>query len=74
MKSLKDLDRIDNEIINMNVDTGSPIFFLNWSTAKQSLEPSDKFSSSKIDTSKTFKPARPISWITKKSQCKTWFS
>ena len=34
LKSLKALIRIDNHIINMTVDTGSPISFLNWSVAK----------------------------------------
>ena len=34
MKSLKALIRIDNQIINMTVDTGSPISFINWTVAK----------------------------------------
>ena len=42
MKSLKALIRIDNQIINMTVDTGSPISFLNWSVAKQILDSSGK--------------------------------
>ena len=37
MKSLKALIRIDNQIINMTVDTGSPISFINWTVAKQIL-------------------------------------
>ena len=42
MKSLKALIRIDNQIINMTVDTGSPISFLNWTVAKQILDSSGK--------------------------------
>ena len=42
MKSLKALIRIDNQIINKTVDTGSPISFLNWSVAKQILDSSGK--------------------------------
>ena len=42
MKSLKALIRIYNQIINMTVDTGSPISFLNWSVAKQILDSSGK--------------------------------
>ena len=42
MRSLKALIRIDNQILNMTVDTGSPISFLNWSVAKQILESSGK--------------------------------
>ena len=40
MKSLKALGRIDHQIINMTIDTGSPVSFLNWTTAKQILESS----------------------------------
>ena len=40
MKSLRALIRIDNQIIKMTVDTGSPISFLNWSVAKQILDSS----------------------------------
>ena len=42
MKSLKALIRIDNQIIILTVDTGSPISFLNWSVAKQILDASGK--------------------------------
>ena len=42
MKSLKALVRIDKHIINMTVDTGSPIFSLNWTVAKQILDSSGK--------------------------------
>ena len=42
MKSLKALIRIDNQIINMTVDTGSPISFLNSTVAKQILDSSRK--------------------------------
>ena len=42
MKSLKALIRIDNQIINMTVDTESPITFLNWTVAEQMLDLSDK--------------------------------
>ena len=38
IKSLKALVRIDKHIINLAIDTGSPISFLNWTTAKQLLE------------------------------------
>ena len=37
IKSLKALVRIDHQIINMTIDTGSPVSFLNWATAKQIL-------------------------------------
>ena len=40
IKSLKALVRIDHQIINMTIDTGSPVSFLNWTTAKQILETS----------------------------------
>ena len=42
MKSLKALIRNDNQIINMTVDTGSPISFINWTVAKQILDSSGK--------------------------------
>ena len=32
--------RIDHQIINMTIGTGSPVSFLNWATAKQILETS----------------------------------
>ena len=45
IKSLQALVRIDNQIINMTIDTGSPVSFLNWATTKQILEecPKTKF-------------------------------
>ena len=42
MKSLKALVRIDNQIINVTVPTGSPVSFINWATAKQILQSSQK--------------------------------
>ena len=38
IKSLKALVRIDTHIINMTIDTGSPVSFLNWTTAKQLMK------------------------------------
>ena len=40
IRSIKALVRIDHHIINMTIDTGSPVSFLNWATAKQILESS----------------------------------
>ena len=40
IRSLKALVGIDHRIINMTIDTGSPVSFLNWATAKQILESS----------------------------------
>ena len=40
IRSLKALVRIDHQFINMTIDTGSPVSFLNWATAKQILESS----------------------------------
>ena len=40
IRSLKTLVRIDHQIINMTIDTGSPVSFLNWATAKHILETS----------------------------------
>ena len=34
--------RIDNQIIQLTVDTGSPVSFLNWATAKEIMENSSK--------------------------------
>ena len=34
--------RIDNQIIQLTVDTGSPVSFLNWATAKEILDKSSK--------------------------------
>ena len=42
IRSLKALVRIDHQIINMTIDTGSPVSFLNWATAKTILESSKK--------------------------------
>ena len=42
MKSLKASIRIDNQIINITIDTGSPISLLNWTVAKQVLDSSGK--------------------------------
>ena len=36
VKSLKAMVRIENQIIQLTVDTGSPVFFLNWATTKKS--------------------------------------
>ena len=41
-KTLKVLVRVINQIINMTIDTGSPVSFLNWTTAKQLLEGSSE--------------------------------
>ena len=38
IKALKSFVRIKNQIINMTIDTGSPVSFLNWTTAKQLLD------------------------------------
>ena len=38
IRSLKALVRIDHQIINMTIDTGSPVSYLYWATAKQILE------------------------------------
>ena len=38
IKFLKALIQIDNQIINMAIDTGISVFFLNWTKAKQILE------------------------------------
>ena len=35
IKALKALVRMNNQIINMTIDTGSPVSFLNWTMAKQ---------------------------------------
>ena len=40
IRSLKALVRINHQIINMTIDTGSPVSFLIWATAKQILESS----------------------------------
>ena len=41
-KALKALVRINNQIINMTIDTGSTVSFLNWTTAKQLLDRSSE--------------------------------
>ena len=38
IKALKALVRINRQIINVTIDTGRPVSFLNWTTAKQLLE------------------------------------
>ena len=38
IKALKSLVRTDKQIVNMTIDTGSPVSFLNWTTTKQLLE------------------------------------
>ena len=42
VKSLKAMVRIDNQIIQLTVDTGSPVSFLNWATAKEIMDKSSK--------------------------------
>ena len=42
VKSLKAMVRIDNQIIQLTVDTGSPVSFLNWATTKEIMEKSNK--------------------------------
>ena len=42
IKALKALVRIKIQIINMTIDTGSPVSFLNWTTAKQFLDGSSE--------------------------------
>ena len=38
IKSLKGLVRIDNQINNMTIDTGSPVSFLKWARTKQIMK------------------------------------
>ena len=38
IKALKTLVKIDSHILNMTIDTGSPVSLLNWATTKQILE------------------------------------
>ena len=38
IKALKALVKIDSHILNMTIDTGSPVSLLNWATTKQILE------------------------------------
>ena len=42
VKSLRAMVRIDNQIIQLTVDTGSPVSFLNWATAKEIMDKSKK--------------------------------
>ena len=42
VKSLKAMIRIDNQIIQLTVDTGSPVSFLNWAITKERMEKSNK--------------------------------
>ena len=42
VKSLKAMARIENQIIQLTVDTGSPVSFLNWATAKDIMDKSNK--------------------------------
>ena len=42
VKSLKAMVRIDNQIIQLMVDTGSQVSFLNWATAKEMMDKSNK--------------------------------
>ena len=42
VKSVKAMVRIDNQIIQLTVDTASPVSFVNWATAKEIMEKSSK--------------------------------
>ena len=42
VKSLKAMVRIDNQIKQLTVDTGSPVSFLNWATTKEIMDKSSK--------------------------------
>ena len=42
VKSLEAMVRIDNQIIQLAVYTGSPVSFLNWATAKEIMDKSNK--------------------------------
>ena len=42
IKSLKAMVRIDNQIIQLTVDTGSSEYFLNWSTRKEIIDKSKR--------------------------------
>ena len=42
VKSLKAMVRIDNQIIQLTVDTGSPVSFLNWVTTKEIIDKPNK--------------------------------
>ena len=42
IKALKALVRVNNQIIKMTIDTGSPVSFLNWTTAKKLIDGSSE--------------------------------
>ena len=42
VKSLKAMVRIGNQTIQLTVDTGSPVYFLNWVTAEELMDKSSK--------------------------------
>ena len=42
VKSLKAMVRFDNQLLQLTVDTGSPVSFLNWATAKEIMDKSSK--------------------------------
>ena len=42
VKSLKAMVRIDNQIVQLTEDTGSPVSFLNWATTKEIIDKSNK--------------------------------
>ena len=42
VKLLRAMVRIDSQIIQLTVDTGSPVFFLNWATIKELIDESNK--------------------------------
>ena len=42
VKSIKAMVRIGNQIIQLTVDTGSPVSFLNWATAREIMDKSSK--------------------------------
>ena len=42
VKSLKAMVRIDNQIFQLTVDTGSSVSFLNWATTKEIIDKSNK--------------------------------
>ena len=42
IKSLRALIQIENQMIQLTLDTGSPISFLNWATLKDTIEKSKR--------------------------------
>ena len=42
VKSLKAMVRIDNQIIQLTVDTGSPVSFINWALTKEIIDKTNK--------------------------------